>query len=369
MTERQAYLDNVKGLLTLGVIALHCSAAYGGPTTFIVHQAADSALAASVFAGVALLLQPFLLGCYFFIAGYFVPGAVRRYGAGQYVGRRLKQLGLPLLAYDLVGERTQAALITLADTHSFRAAATTWATSAFELGSGPLWFVERLLVFTLLWVGLWRLYGGLTLKVTPTPRKIAGLLGGLGLASFLIRVWLPFNLGLHLLTVDFPFLPLQYPVWFLLGIAAADSGWLARLDPRATARWLAVGLGSLPVFAGLYVLGGGLANPLLFAGGWCWQSLTAAVWEQVFGLALTLGVIGWCRNYAAAPGPRWLTAHTFGVYVWHQPVLVLAWLALRGWPSLAAFAVTLLLTVSLTWAGVAGVQTRRARLRTIREAP
>ncbi|HNT75820.1 MAG TPA: acyltransferase [Anaerolineae bacterium] len=349
MKARLAYLDNLKVLLTALVILLHASAAYGGPTNFTVKQPADSALATGVLAAIAVLCQPFILGCYFFIAGYLTPPAQARHGA-QFLRHRLVHLGLPLLAYDLIGERLQLALVALAE-HGWPAAVTTFCTTPFELGSGPLWFVERLLVFTLLWALVGRQLMPWLHRLRPTLPLILGGIAGVGLVSFLIRVVCPFYVSWHLLTLDCPCLPLQYPLYFLLGVTAYENEWLARLDFAQALTWLLSAGLSLGLFFAIYLAGGGLTDLLLFASGWHWQSLVAAVWEQGFGLALTVGLLGLFRRYADIPWPGWLSRSTFTVYVIHAPVLVAVWLWLEQWPwpSLAGFALTSGLTLVLSW--------------------
>jgi hypothetical protein len=77
----------------------------------------------------------------------------------------------------------------------------------------------------------------------------------------------------------------------------------------------------LGFFGGLYVYGGGLDHPLLFAGGLRWQSLAAALFEQYFGLALTWA----CWDISAVGQPPLASlvgAPTFWVYGLHAPLLV-----------------------------------------------
>ncbi len=349
MKTRLAYLDNLKVLLTVLVIILHASAAYGGPTNFSVAQAADSALARLVFAAIAVRCQPFVLGCYFFIAGYLTPPAQAGHGT-QFLRRRLRQLGLPLLAYDLLGERLIAAEIALAE-QGWPAARTAFWATPLVIGSGPLWFVERLLCLTLLWVLAEKWLAPVLVRLRLTAPTIGWLCGGLGLVSFAVRIVWPFQRELQFLSIDFPWLPLQYPAYFLLGIAAYRNQELARLDRRAALHWLLSAWVVLGFFGGLYVYGGGLDHPLLFAGGLRWQSLAAALFEQYFGLALTLGLLGVFQQWGNRPWPAWLARPTFWVYGLHAPLLVAVWLLLRRWtlPSLVAFGLTSVTTVGVSW--------------------
>ena len=63
-------------------------------------------------------------------------------------------------------------------------------------------------------------------------------------------------------------------------------------------------------------------NP--YFGGWHWQALSLALWEQVTGVALGLGAMAFCACFLNRDTPllRWLSDRSFGVYVFHAPILV-----------------------------------------------
>jgi peptidoglycan/LPS O-acetylase OafA/YrhL len=73
----------------------------------------------------------------------------------------------------------------------------------------------------------------------------------------------------------------------------------------------------------------------VFKGGWHPQAFGLAAWEQLTGLGLALGALALFRRRVNfdGPGARWLSQHSFGVYVLHAPVLVALTPLLRPLPG------------------------------------
>jgi glucans biosynthesis protein C len=113
----------------------------------------------------------FFMGLFFFLAGYFTPGAFVRKGAGAFVGDRLRRLGLPLLfgtlaivpiagwahlaldpAMPHVGYWTYLTqdFLGLGSKPGFWPAGARWP----EFNFGHLWFLEHLLLYALLYTAL-----------------------------------------------------------------------------------------------------------------------------------------------------------------------------------------------------------------------
>src|SRR5260370_24921410 len=101
-----------------------------------------------------LVNQAYFMGLFFLIAGYFTPGAVGRNGPWAYMAERALRLGVPLLVYRLfIGPVTVALALTAAGRPFLATLRSTWAGGDFR--SGPLLFVETLLIFTVAYVA-WR---------------------------------------------------------------------------------------------------------------------------------------------------------------------------------------------------------------------
>jgi len=65
-------------------------------------------------------------------------------------------------------------------------------------------------------------------------------------------------------------------------------------------------------------------NPPPIFGGWNWEALALAIWEQMTGVGLALGAMALCVKRFNTDGPvmRWLSDRSFGVYLLHPPILV-----------------------------------------------
>ena len=97
---RLAYLDNLKVLLVVGVIAVHTAIIYGVDGSFYLEDY-DSMVDVSVglltiFTGVGFL---FGLGAFFLIAGRLSGPSLDRKGPRRFVRDRLLRLGIPVLFY------------------------------------------------------------------------------------------------------------------------------------------------------------------------------------------------------------------------------------------------------------------------------
>ena len=145
---RLAYLDNLKVLLVVGVIAVHTAIIYEVDGSFYLEDY-DSMVDVSVglltiFTGVGFL---FGLGAFFLIAGRLSGPSLDRKGPRRFVRDRLLRLGIPVLFY-------VALIAPVMEYVKYRDEGGTdgFLTIAGDrLGSrpGPTWFLEALLVFSL----------------------------------------------------------------------------------------------------------------------------------------------------------------------------------------------------------------------------
>ncbi|MSU24302.1 MAG: hypothetical protein EXS32_10820 [Opitutus sp.] len=154
---------------------------------------------------------------------------------------------------------------------------------------------------------------------------------------------------------------MQYVAWFAAGLHAARHGWLVPLAISVRARragWFALIGGSFALL-GLLAVGARHAPPEIFFGGAHWQAFALAMWEQLTGLGLALGVLALFsqRFNSDTPLRRWLAERAFGVYVLHAPVLVGLAMAYRLLPyhlyGLVALLTVTGLVVSFALADVA----------------
>ena len=330
-TERLVYLDNLKIVLTAGVIAAHAAMTYGAVGTWVYEESSLSDVAAGILGVLVGVGVMFGLGLFFLVAGLLTTGPLTRRGPRRYLVSRLWRLGVPLVAYAVIVwpvlrwliDRVEGDTQSLVDFYRGELTGARWQ----SLGTGPLWFVAILLVVTIAW-SLWRwIRPPVERASSPLEvRHLAVAAGAVAVGTFLVRLRFP---------VDSPqFLDVHVWLWpqsaalFVFGAVAAERGWLTALPKplrRDCVRGVVVAVVALVV---LILLSNG---PDAFEGGWHWEAAGFAVFEGVFSVSVSLLVLDRFRRRHAHQGPlgRRLARASYGAFVVQGPVLVFLALALR----------------------------------------
>jgi glucan biosynthesis protein C len=331
---RLGYIENLRVLLTVLVILQHAVRAYG---TVIWWFVAD--IPAPALERFTSVNSSFFMSLFFFISFYFLPASYDRKGFWKFHQDRLLRLFVPLCVY--VGVIASVMMygyflrfrnygsISFFDYFSgfylgLAGKPADWSGPAWpDLNFGPLWFVEHLLVYGLLY-SIFRL---VTLrrmpqtKILPFPSngKIAAfaiLLGGL---SFLVRVKFP----LYRWTGLFGFIQTEpahlpfYVAMFFIGIAAYRNDWLEKLPGKAGNFWLVVGIVSAAAIA---------MHPIdaRFYGGLSLYSLEYALFEALACVGLVIGLPYWFwkRFDEQSPLMKSLAANSYLAFIIHLPIVV-----------------------------------------------
>jgi peptidoglycan/LPS O-acetylase OafA/YrhL len=368
---RLPWVDHLRTFVIVLVVNMHACITYshvGG--WYYVSDHEPSPIAKILFSLWEALEQSFFMGLLFFLAGYFAHRSLARRGPGSFVRERLFRLGLPTLLFMLVIH--PFVLLGLNPWHaSFGPAPAFYAkylyTGRFLSSSGPLWFAFALLIFCLV-LALQRTMRPLRNAISDLPDSspaddqsigrfwLFGL--ALGIATFAVRLVQPFGTGV--LNMQLCFFP-QYIAFFAMGVLAGRRRWLLALAASNHARragWLALAVGPVALVA-LGLLGRRPGQPEIFSGGWHWQALSFAVWEQLTGLGLALGLLALFSRKLnrETTALRWLSDRAFGVYVLHTPVLVALAMVYRTLPQhpipLAALLTVTGLAISYVLADIA----------------
>lgn len=349
---RLAFIDNLRALLIAMVVVHHAAQPYGPSGNWPVTSPEQAAI-----------LQPFFtvnaafgLGLLFLIAGYFVPRACDRKGAGRFLADRLARLGLPLLFVSLalflpVGYAVDS------QGRSFGAYLADFLRRP-EIGH--MWFVSYLLAFS----GGYALWRRLAPPADPPPdampghRAILGFVLVLALASFLIRIWFPIDRWvdpLPFIRMEPAHLP-QYLSLFVVGIVAYRRDWLSRLPTATGMVWLWVGLGAAALPYAATILG--MLTPvdvdLGTDGGLSLVALVSSAIESLIAVGLSVGLLTLFRDRWNRQGPlaRELAPASYAVYIIHVFPVVVLQVALAEAPlaPLAKFGIVALLALPLCFA-------------------
>ncbi|MFI6424569.1 acyltransferase family protein [Promicromonospora sp. NPDC050880] len=351
-TTRLGYIDNLRVLLTVLVIAHHCAVTYGALPVWYWAEPSTSP------SGIALMLfvivnQFWFMGAFFLLSGLFVAGSVDRKGPGAFARDRVIRLGVPLVAFLLVARP----VLSLPQWPAARAEGETFLHFWFTVGDpGPLWFVEVLLVMSLAYAAFRALRArsraslpagtGAVAGRPVSLRGIAVLVGVLTVAAFLWRLAVPTGTYWELGGLPTPaYLP-QYVILFVVGVLASRRGWLTGLTARQGRVALIVAVAAVGPALGTVALATAPRAGML-------AQVGASLAESVFAVSMIVGLLVLFREkFSGQPAwARFAARNAFAVYVVHALVLVgvAVLLAPLTAPAGVKFLVLLVLSVPLCW--------------------
>ena len=360
---RLTFIDNLRILLITLVMMVHLSINYGGAGSWYYKEGQADTFSSILLTWHNAVVQAFSMGLFFLIAGYFTAGSYDRKGPRQFLKDRLLRLGIPMLCYDFViGPLVVYPLIQFSAWQSTGPYTDYLARyyTRFHIGTGPLWFVETLLIFAIGYA-LWRAFvrkpapeAQIDGKLPGSP-AIAAFAIALGAVSFVVRIWLPIGWAFGPLNLQFPFFP-QYICTFIIGIVAYRRNWLATIPDAMGKLWLGVAvIFILILFPVLFVSGGAMSGDIsAFVGGLHWQCFALAVWEQFTGVAMIIALMFISRKWFNRQGnvSKAMSASAYTAYIIHAPVIIFVAILIRNislYPLLK-FALAVLIAVPLCFA-------------------
>ena len=373
MSARLAYLDTLKVLLVVGVIAMHTAITYGLDGSWYLESYDE--MSGGVVAGVTALLGVgwlFGLGLFFLIAGRLTAPSFDRKSPRLFVKDRLIRLGIPLVAYTLLVSPFLEYVAYRENDHGTGALWPFVREQVWHFAPGPTWFLEALLVFSLGYA-LWR---ALRRDAAPPVWRrlraadVAGVAIAIAISAFAVHLAFPIGSEqVHLQLAMFP----QYAILFSLGAAAGRRGWLEPLTPQLQRRCGLVGLAAALAFPALLLAGGffeGGAAEDRFAGGLHWQAAAGALLEGALATCMCVWAVGHFRQHEERyfrPVIRRMAPPAYGAFIIHPPVLVGLAFALQPIPAPAELKFVALLvagvacSLSLTTAVQSVAASRRTR--------
>jgi glucans biosynthesis protein C len=360
------FVDYLRGALVSLVILHHTAISYGGSGSFYYTEPAIDPVAALLLSLFTNFNQAWFLGAFFLVSGYFSPGSFDRKGTGQFIKDRLIRLFIPLIVFFFVlnpltiyiafYHMTPAELIQQGITPPMGLNLTFISQS---VGTGPLWFVELLLIFEFGYV-IWRVTAARFRKRNedgspfPSYRKVGAFILVLALSAYLWRIAVPVNaqvLGFPSL-FDLP----QYLGLFIVGLAAARSDWLMKMPDAMAKRFFRIAL-----IASATLLPLSLIGTVVTSLGWgslvgsgSLSSAIYALWDSTFAVGMTMFAISFFRKRFNSPGRLWgFAAKNFYAAYFMQAIVIVTITALALYPvhveSLLKFGMAAVIIVPLTW--------------------
>lgn len=360
---RLLFVDNIRAFLTILVLLHHLMITYAGSGGWDYQEGRQDFLTNALGSWFCATNQAYFMGLFLLISAYFVPGSFDRKGAGRFLKDRLIRLGIPLIVYSWIIAPLffyvfNGAYLQMPFWSYFPGV---YFSGGDLIGQGPLWFVEVLLIFSLIYV-LWRLVVG-SRPVNPIGeagfpgnRAIALFAFLLGIAGFIVRiVFVMDEYRFRPLNLQFPFFA-QYIVLFVVGLVAYRRNWLMKLPDKTGRLWLIIAILLISIWLPLMLALGATVDSQPLKGGLHWQSLVYALWESFVCVGMCIGVIYIFRRYLNRRGnlAGSLVPNAYTAYIIHAPVIITLAVAVQAvmlypllkWVLVAAVAVPLCFVLS-----------------------
>jgi glucan biosynthesis protein C len=347
-TSRLFFVDHLRAALVILVVLHHLALVYGGiPPFYYFEPPTDDPLAGLLALVFVLFNQAWFMGAFFLLAGYFTPGSYDRKGPGSFLKDRLLRLGIPIILFIFVlspissiGYYLMPASLTGITTPL------TWQAYPHLLGLGPLWFVAMLLIFSFgyaVWRRLTRNRTSSSMSESSLPSylRIGIFILALALLNYLVRIIVPLGQQVSLVVdfLSFPtiaYLP-QYLGFFVLGTVAYRHDWFRTLPRSMGIVGFVIAVGAavalFPIaFISLLIAIENASRQLPPFGYGTWQSAVYALWDSTFAVGMCMGLIPLFRRFFNKESRfgRFLSQHSYTVYIIHIPIIVFLAFVLRG---------------------------------------
>ncbi|MGZ4602327.1 MAG: acyltransferase family protein [Kineosporiaceae bacterium] len=314
----ELWVDNLRVVLIAGVIVVHTATAYVVDIPWYYDDERTTSRVWSVVLGFPVFAGGvFGLGALFFVAGWFSVGSLARRGPGGFARSRLLRLGGPLLVFVLL---MQPLTDYIGNLRSERGSFVHYL-SMTEVS--VMWFVAALLAFSIAYAGMRRVRPGARSPGSARPGVLV-VVASATIALSCLAVWQvwPWNADMFL-SLRFGEWP-QGAVLFALGVHAAETGWMNRLQPvfiRRLGRVAALAAAALAALFGAEAASGDV-DELLQATALGPTILFAAL-DGLLAVTWTLWCVAWFRRRWTSHGPLLSKASraSYATYFVHPLVL------------------------------------------------
>ncbi|WED25216.1 acyltransferase family protein [Vibrio sp. DW001] len=331
-----AFFNNIRWVLTIFVVLIHLNVTYStfGKWYYTEPWAID--FTGLFFAMYGMLSQAYVLGLFFFIAGYFTPSSVDKRGIKEFIRSRTIRLGIPTLVYMLCIHPITIYILqkfSLTSHTDFVAWYSDYILSlSFLSNSGPLWFTIVLLAFSISYAlskSLYTTKAEIKKKFEMKNVHLFSLILITALLAFLIRLFQPagttlFNNELgNFMQIGFFS---SYITLYYSGILFYRYKLLEKLNFKFGMKWLVLTiLVGVPLWFIVIISGDLLSGSVVLFGGFGWQSGMYSLWESFLAVGMTIGLIALFKEKFNSQGQitRFLGQNSFAVFVFHPPILVL----------------------------------------------
>ncbi|GAE32629.1 acyltransferase family protein [Alkalihalobacillus hemicellulosilyticus] len=340
---RLYYLDNLKILLAISIVTVHVALAYAPDIWWFFKDETENT---SLFVYYQLI-NPIAMTLFFLLAAYFLPYSFDRKGISKFLKERFKRIGLPFLlgvflviiplhffyhvqfrncGYENIWDYTVTIFFGIGGEQGI--CQDRWLTVWPDLKVAHFWFLQHLLIYAVFYAFFRYIQQKYSFsltqkKLSPKSNHILFLIGLLSILTFILRIWYPLDYWdgfLGAIQIEYANWP-KYFIFFLVGLIAFRMNWLQKFPTRSGFQWLLCGVILLVcsfVFDDYF-------SVVLTPGGFNLASMIWSVWDCTMTTSLCIGLIVLFRETLNGTGRliRWLSANTYGVYIFHVPIVAI----------------------------------------------
>ncbi len=345
------YIDNLRVLMTMFVVLHHTLISFGAPGGWYFIDATTNKPALIIMTLLVATNQAFFMAFFFFLSAYFTEPSYNKKGVSKFITDRLKRLGVPLLFYSFILGPCMNFLVYRYGLHK-QATFIQYITGYDDwIDFGVLWFVGALLLFTFVYVLLKQINKNKQSKrfALPTSKQIFLFAIALGMISYVVRIAFPVGWVLHPVGFQLAHFT-QYITLFIAGVIAFRNLWMEQLSLNTGKTFIVIALVMvLVIFPLIFIL---VNSPLdTFQGNGTWQSLTAAVWEQLTGISIIVALSGFAKykwNYTTSLLKR-MSGAAFATYIFHPLIVISITIILMQWNIDPAYKVLVAAPCTITF--------------------
>lgn len=324
---RYFYLDNVRIFLTILVVLHHWAIANGAPGDWYLTENYLKPVESVLLTMFIATNQSFFMGFFFMLAAYFITDSYNKKGGRKFIKDRMKRLGIPFLVYTFVISPAIRYLIYLFIKNKPSDIIEFLVEERNIFSSGPLWFVELLLIFNVIYYLLNRFIHPagisksaiLKYKTELTSLFIVVLI----FATYFVRIYFPTGYWIPVLNIQ-PAHFTQYLLFFTAGLMAKHLNLFGVIKLRQSVRVFIISNILIVIIPMVLFLFKNQIEVDQFMGGSNMYSFGYVMWEQITAILLIISIIGIFRcklNFQNALTLN-LSKNTFMVYIIHSIIIV-----------------------------------------------
>lgn len=316
--QRLSFIDNLRVLLIVLVVAFHAGAPYAEVPWYTIPPE-TTPLSAAVLSWFITVCAAFMLSLFFMISGYFTPSSYNRKGAKIFWKDRLLRLGVPFVVF-FFGVMPLFSYTLYSTDSQYTVPYGEFLSSEYHWETHHLWFLINLLLFTgIYWII--QLISSPEPKNLDTPKNptILFFVILIAVTTFFVRIWYPIGKWDPLKLVGPAYLP-QFGGLFMAGVLAYRHRWVNSVPYSVGLTWVKIGITTALLFPVMYVISKG--NYAVLSGGFHWQPFVFSVWETFVCVGFCVGLTILFREKVTTKKLGILAENTYAVYLIHLPVVV-----------------------------------------------